>query len=129
MPVPTLAQLLKPVTKDEALASILSVASAVGLPITAWQSFSVGRELLGVFAQKIPDLSQIAATVTAGGFLDYASGDWLALLSQQTFDVTPPEATFGTTTVTLTNASTTTYPITTGALKFASTDAQSLGAT
>jgi phage-related baseplate assembly protein len=116
---PTLIQLFTPYTSDDILASMLDVAQRVGLPATAWQPVSVGREVLAICAQEIANYSVIgAAGAAAGGLLDYATGDWLTLLAISNFGVTRIPSSFGTTTVNLSNTSATTYTIAAGDIIF-----------
>lgn len=105
MSVPTLQELYQAKSRDDVMAVQLEVAQAVGLPITAWQSGSVGREILFICAQSIANFTQTSFSAAAGGLLDYATGDWLTLLAFELYDVTREPATFGTCTVRLTSTS------------------------
>lgn len=74
MSVPTLTELYTVKSREDVLAVQLEVASAVGLPITAWQSGSVGREILEICAQSCADQSTASVPAASGGLLGYASG-------------------------------------------------------
>lgn len=118
----TLAELFVPLTKDDVLASLLSVAADVGLPTTAWQSGEPGREILEVTAQKIADLTNVTTAQAAGGLLDFAvllpDPKWLRLTAASMYGVTWIPATFGTCDVLLTNASGVGYTPAAGDLHF-----------
>ena len=115
MPTPTLQQLFTPLTADQVFASTLQIASEVQLPVTAWQPLSCGREVLFVTSQLASNFTVGAfAGSAAGGLLDYATGDWLTLLAISNFGVTRIPATFGSTTLTLTNVAAVDYPFNAG---------------
>jgi len=121
MSVPTLTQLYAAKSREEVLAVILEVAAAVELPITAWQSGSVGRELLEICAQTGSNFSVASVVAASGGLLDYAEGDWLTLLAFQLYEVTREEATFGTCTLRLTSVAAVSYPLNAGDMRFYNT--------
>jgi phage-related baseplate assembly protein len=114
MTVPTLEQLYTPFTRDDVLAVQLQVASAVGLPVTAWQDGSVGREYLEIHAQSIANFSETSMPAAAAGLLDYATGNWLTLTAFEQYEVTRISSTFGTTPVVLTNTSVNSYTLAAG---------------
>ncbi len=105
----SLSDLFTPLTRDEVLESLIEIAQAVGLPATSWQTGSVGRTILVVFAQKFSDMTEVISLVAKGGLLDYATGGWLRLLARSVYGVEFIAATFATGTVTLTNASLVSY--------------------
>lgn len=121
MSVPTLSQLYSAKTREDVLAVILEVAQALKLPTTAWQSGSVGREILEICAQIGSNFSIGSVVAASGGLLDYATGDWLTLLAFELYDVTREEATFGTCTERLTSTANVSYPITAGSMRFYNT--------
>lgn len=114
----SLASLLIQETKDAIYNTALSVAESVGLPVTTWQSGDPTRSLYHVISEVLATLEGVVALYTAAGFLDYATGDWLKLLAKQAFNVDAIEATFATTTVTLTNGGGGLYTIEAGDLTF-----------
>lgn len=116
----TLSDMFTPVTKDQALQSMLDIAEQLEFPIEAqaWQSGGVAREILEVIAQKIADLSQVTTAIAAGGLLDFSRGGWLTLLAKSAYGVTRIPSTFGTGSELLTNNSVTTYVISPGDLIF-----------
>lgn len=117
MAVPTLDQLFAPLSRDEIMSSILAVAADLDLPITAWQSGSVGREIFETIAQKIADNTQTGALAASGGLLSYSSSDWLTLLAFELYEVTRTPATSGTTTLRMTNASGIGYTLAAGEVR------------
>ncbi len=122
MPVPTLEQLFTPITREEVVESMLSVAEDLSLPIEAWQPESVGREILEITGQKVSDQSQTGALAAAAGLLDFAEGDWLTLSVDQIYDVERIEATFATGTLRLTNTSAVAHVLAAGDIRAAHDD-------
>lgn len=109
--------LVTPVTDDEALATLLAIAASVGLPTTSWQSGQPLLTLLTIVANKIAELSQIAAEITKGGFGDLLPSDsWADLWAQSRFDVQRVASTQATGTVDAANASLTNYTLAAGEL-------------
>jgi uncharacterized phage protein gp47/JayE len=84
----SLAELTKPVTKDEELTTLLELATLAAFPATAWQPGAVPRTLLELEAETLSKLSELVAAIAKGGLLDQAEGDWLTLLAASVFDVT-----------------------------------------
>lgn len=78
----TVAQLLEPVTKDEALQLLIDILASLDFNVTAWQSGSEQRTFLEMFAETYSTLTETTVTVTEAGFNDLATGDWLTLLSR-----------------------------------------------
>jgi hypothetical protein len=100
----TLAGLLIRETKEAIYAKALSVATALGLPVTTWQPGDPTRSLYHIEAELHEQLEGVGANYAASGFLDYATGDWLKLLANQLFGVDVAPATYAATNVVLTNA-------------------------
>jgi phage-related baseplate assembly protein len=121
MSVPTLDQLYTAKTKDDVLAVVLEVAQAVGLPITAWQSGSVGRELLEICAQIASNYSATSTVAASGGLLDYATAAWLTLNAFEIYEVEREAATFGTCTERLTSTANVSYSLNPGDMRFYNT--------
>lgn len=101
----TLAEMFTPMAKDEFLTGMLTLADSLGFPTSAWQPGSVAREILEITAQQLANGSEITSAIAAGGLLDYATEGWLTLLAQSVYNLERIEATFGTGSVTMTNAS------------------------
>jgi len=102
--MPTLASLLVSETKAQIYARGLAVADALGLNTTSWIVGDPTRSLYHFLADALSRLETMVAGFVGSGFLDYAEGDWLTLLAEQFYGVTRVEATYASTTVTLTNA-------------------------
>jgi uncharacterized phage protein gp47/JayE len=101
----TLEEMFTPMTKDEILEGMLTLADSLGFPTSAWQPGSVAREILEICAQQLANTSEVVASVAAGGLVDYATSGWLTLLAKSFYNLDRIEATFGTGSVTLTNSS------------------------
>lgn len=112
----SLADLLKPKTRDEVLAEMLSLADTFGLPTTAWQSGSVVRQILTLIAQKLADASVVVVGIAGGGFGDFVSDTQAPLWAKQTFDVDIIEAEAATGAIDSVNASVTNYTLQPGEL-------------
>lgn len=112
----SLSDLLKPKTRDEVLAEMLSLADTFGLPTTAWQPGSVVRQVLTLIAQKIADASVVVVGIAGGGFGDFVSDAQAPLWAKQTFDVDIIEAEPATGAINATNVSLTNYTLNPGEL-------------
>lgn len=99
----SLSVLLYQMTAEQIYAKALVIAEAVGLVTTSWHPGDPTRSQYYVEAEELATVEEIVVGYIASGFLDYAEGDWLALLAYEVYLVTKIEATFATTTVTLTN--------------------------
>jgi hypothetical protein len=129
MPLLALSDLLSAETADEVLATFLSVGTALGLPVTAWQRLGVARSILATVAQKGADLSDIISEIAAGGFLDFAAAvtpeggpGWLDLVAQEVYGQTRSPATFARGPERFTNSSGVSYgPFAVGELHVSST--------
>jgi uncharacterized phage protein gp47/JayE len=110
----TLAALLVQETKAQIYTRGLAVATSLGLPTTSWVAGDPTRSLYYFLAEVLSALEVNVAGFVASGFLDYATGDWLTLLADQTFNVQRIDATFAETPVTLTNTAGGLYVITPG---------------
>lgn len=95
--------LITPVTRDEAKASIYAAMTALGLKTTAWEAGAVTRTIVTACALMFSALSQLQADIARSGFLDYAQGSWLKLVARFVYNVEPFAATFATGEITLTN--------------------------
>lgn len=113
----SLSDLITPVSQADAMNTLLSIASTIGLPTTSWQSGNPIRTMLATVAQKVSDLSLVATQMTRGGFGDLVSTDaWADAWSQSIYNVTRIPATQATGAVDVVNASATTYNLNAGEL-------------
>lgn len=112
-----LSDLLSPQSPEQVFQLLLSVYQANGFPVESWQPFGTERTRLMAIATAVSDLSaNYIPALAAGGFLDYATGDWLRLLSQQNYNIVFNPATFTKGNITLTNDSSQSYTIAAGEL-------------
>lgn len=88
----TLAQLVKPVTEDEALETFLGVLSELGFQATSWQSGSIQLTILRLFARTWSGASSVTSQIAAGGFATLAEIDFLRLLAKHVYDIEPLSA-------------------------------------
>lgn len=132
MPATTLNELVTPIDAASALTTELSIATGLGLPVTAWQPLGIGRSILGINAQIVSGYSSTINLIAQGGYLTYAalmvdaSGvpitSWMDLVGQNVYNVTREEASFAeaeSTGFSVTNSSSTPQgPYSPGALHF-----------
>jgi uncharacterized phage protein gp47/JayE len=88
--------LTKPVTRDEAKASIYDALGIVGVNTTAWRPGAVVRTIIAVVAILFSACTRLIAGIAKAGFLEYAANDWLTLVARHVYGVERLEATFGT---------------------------------
>lgn len=84
----SLSSLLTPPTAAEVRQTLADLFAAAGFPVSAWQSFSVGRTLLESESVALADLAALLGQIAAGGFLDHAEGGWLDLLAANLYAIT-----------------------------------------
>lgn len=103
MSVLSLAQLAIAETESAIYSRALAIATSIGLPVTSWHAGDPTRSLYHLLAKTLASAEGIVAKYIAAGFLDYATGEWLALLAKQVYDVDRVEATYATCTCRLTS--------------------------
>jgi len=99
----SLAALTTPLSTDDVKRSIYSVLANTGVTTTAWKPGAVVRTLIAGVSIVGSALSRLTAKLAESGFLSTASGDWLAQVATNVFNVTPIDATFARTVVTVVN--------------------------
>lgn len=113
----SLASLIIRETKAAIYKTALGIAESIGLPVSTWQAGDPTRSLLHLESEVLSALEEVVVGYIRAGFLDYAAelaaeaaatGDtrgraWLKVVAKQVFNIDVPEATYATTTVTLTN--------------------------
>lgn len=82
----TLEQLRATVTKDEALAVLLSELNTLGFPTTSWQSGSLPLTLLELFADRERRLSEVVSALAELAFNSLSTGNALTLFSSSHYD-------------------------------------------
>ncbi len=130
MPTPNLASLLTQQTKAQIYQAGLAIAQSLNLPVTSWQPGDPTRSMYFLEAEILELLEEVVVGFIQSAFLDYAalpindadgnplpvSLEWLTILAKQFFNVDIPDATFATTTVTLTNSGGGVYDLAAGDL-------------
>jgi hypothetical protein len=96
-------------TADEIFATILEVASLVGLPVDSWRVGDPTRTQYRALAAKLEAADANRAEFAKASFItgpegERAAGDWLTLRVADVYGVEREEATFSTPSVTLDNA-------------------------
>lgn len=117
----SLASLLIAETKAAIYQKGLDVATALGLPVTSWAPGDPTRSLYHFLSEVLATLEEVVALYVASGFLDHATGNWLKILAYQVYGVVYEEATYATTTVTLSNGGGGLYVIAVGDLTLRNT--------
>jgi hypothetical protein len=104
----SLATLLVQESQNAIYNRALSIATSLGLPVTAWQVGDPTRSMYQLEAATLEVLENVVVGYISSGFLDYAAAlpdsRWLTILAQQQFNVTVPPASNATCSVTLTNS-------------------------
>lgn len=104
--IPTLPELVVQIPVETIFSQSLGIAAGIGLPESAWQPISIGREIIYINAQIASNFSLVMQQgVAAGGFLTYATGDWLTLCAHEIFDTDRIESSSATGKIRLRNAS------------------------
>lgn len=99
-----LAELVTPLTVDQVKAKIYEVLAIIGVPTTSWKPGAVVRTMIAACSIVLAAFSELTAQIARSGFLELASGPWLALVAKYVYDVDKVYATFAAGEVTLTNA-------------------------
>lgn len=99
------ADLIKPVTVDEAQSAVYEILAKLGVSTSVWKTGSVVRTMIHSLCTVYSGFSQLQADAIAGGFLQFAEGPWLTAKAQYDYGVERYDATFAVGTVTFTNTS------------------------
>lgn len=86
MPIQTVSQLTKTVTRDEALQTLLELLQGFGFATSSWQTGSVQRSLVEMSAEVWSQVSGTIAFIARGGFNALASGEALTQFSDSSYD-------------------------------------------
>lgn len=103
--MPSLDELMTPITKAEAEASLYDVCDSVGINHTLWKPGAWPRTVITGCAILFAAFSELNANVAKQGFLATASGTWLELKALYDYNVVKEQASFATGKVTLVNSS------------------------
>lgn len=98
------------------LATGLELAEAIGLPVTSWRVGDPTRTLFQFVASILGSRESTTSEFVRSAFLSTASGDWLTVVASELYGVDREEATYATSTITLTNSGGGYYPIGVGDL-------------
>src|SRR5262245_60767516 len=79
-------QLLSPVTKDQALATLIDVLESLRFPARSWESGSIQRTLLEGVALLYSQALGAAVNLAKGGHNATAEGDLLTMFSDSQYD-------------------------------------------
>lgn len=90
-------------TAERILQTGLEVLNVVGVDTTSWQVDDPVRALFKFGARILAARDEEAAVYIKAGFLSTASGSWLTLVASEFFGVDRDDATYATSTVTLSN--------------------------
>jgi len=99
-----LADLTTARTEAEAKQAIYDVLATLGLPTTSWKPGAWIRTIVAVFAKSYAGLTELTASIAAGGFLSLAKGDWLTLVAQYVYGVERDPGSFATGNLQFTNS-------------------------
>lgn len=94
MPTFTLDELVTPMTRAEAQASIYRTLQIVGVDTTSWKSGAVVRTVIVATSAILAALSELQAQIAKSGFIEKAERDWLTLVAKYVYGVERIEATY-----------------------------------
>lgn len=100
-------------TASEAFSRLISLAKAVGFPVTSWATKSVARVILHLVSQASEQFGSIVTGLAKSAFRSTAQGQWLDLLAEEVFGISRNLATNAVVTATLHNSGGS--PVTVGA--------------
>jgi len=98
-----LADLVKPVARQEVQASIYDALGILGINTAAWKPGGVPRVIIAAVSVMFAGFSELVSLTAKGGFLELAEGDWLTIVAHYVYAVDRQEATFASGFVTLNN--------------------------
>lgn len=107
----SVASLIVVRTADTIFAKGIEIATSLGVDTTTWRTGDPTRSTYKFQAEALAQYDAIVATFIRSRFLSLASGDWLKQSAVEEYGVTPGEATFATSQVTIKNNGGATYPI------------------
>jgi hypothetical protein len=81
-----LKDLLTPNTEEQILNTTIELLDSVGFDASSWQSGSIARTLVQVFARVYSDMTVSVAEVAKGGFNKTATGLWMDLVSESFYE-------------------------------------------
>ncbi len=94
MSTPTVQTLLTPITQQQIISTILAYLKQNNFPVQDFEPGSVTGTMILAFTTALQDYATNSLPlIAAGDYVDYSTGDWLTLLSQQRFGIDRVEAT------------------------------------
>lgn len=101
----TFADLIKPVTVDEAQTKVYQVLATLGVTTSAWKTGGVVRTMIRSLCIVYSAYSELQALAIAGGFLPLATGAWLTIKARYDYGLERLDPSFATGVVTFLNSS------------------------
>ncbi len=123
----TIQQLLTPITAAQFRTSAVAILQGLGLQPQNWAQGGIASSTLTATCNLLSGLSGQLSNAIAQQWNPTASGGGLQLLSQYFFGITPPQATFASGLLTLTNTGGGVYTYAAGAATFGSTVSNQAG--
>lgn len=90
----TLEELTEPLTREEVEDAIYAALAASGVATTSWKPGAVARTIIAGVSIVVSAFSTLQARIAESGFLETASGDWLALVAYYVYGVDKDNGTF-----------------------------------
>jgi hypothetical protein len=130
----TLAELVTPSTTSDVLATELSLATQLGLPVTSWQPLDPSRTIFQINASLMASMSVEIAQLAQGGYASYAAimpagtsiyndgagylTTWMDLRCTDQYNVTRVQPSAASGAIPVTNSTATAQPYVAGQLHF-----------
>lgn len=98
-----IADLMKPVTYEEAKESIYEALAIVGADTTMWKPLGVYRTVIAAAAIMFSTTTVLLSKIASAGWYEYATGVWLTLVARYQYGITREAASFAQGVLTFTN--------------------------
>jgi hypothetical protein len=109
--VSTVLELFGVRTAASFLAGIIADAQALGLIVTSWRVGDPTRSTFTALARALGTKENALAELAKSAFVTDCSGDWLTILAREVYGIERVEATYATSTISVTNTGGGVYPI------------------
>lgn len=110
----SITSLFAPVLRASWYTFCLTACVTLGLPTDTWREQTPENVFIDMLARMLEILSIASIEAYRGMFLRYARGDWLTILTRETYETPRLLATFATGTGEITNTGASTWPIPAG---------------
>lgn len=107
----SVTDLFKVETATSFLARIVAEAQSLGLLVTSWRVGDPTRVTFTALARMLATKESSLSELAKSSFLTSCSGDWLTILADEVYNIQRVQATYATSTVTITNTGGGVYPI------------------